>query len=456
MANTTTLNETLRSPLDGTENVRLATAGANWKAQLGNQTWVFGGLAGGTGAASSLVLESTTGVGTSDFIQFLTGSQVEAGRIDTSGNVNFGNGGAAVTDNLSGTPRLQLSNTGDGIDLRCFSTTTTQSATVTSAKSHASAIGTLTGVGAGEALLNISAGGYDATGGTPVLRQGSQILFEADAAPTAGSVPGRIRALTSASGNASPTEAMRIDSGQNVNIGTQGAILGDPTGGTPRLQVTNTVLGGVDIRTYSTTNTTGPQVTGTKSHNATLGTNTGVTSGEQLLSLVGGGFDITGTPAIRQSAIINLMADAAATAGSIPGRIAFYTAVSGSATPTEAYRIDQHGVLRQSNVPGVNTVTLDASNNAGLIITANSNAIALPAVSAALCAMCDFTGGTVCLAWATGGNWSIVNQAGGANWAVTSTPAVSTIGIAFDGTNFRIYNGYAASHTFFVLALRVI
>ena len=34
MADTTTLNETLRSPIDGTEYVRLATPGANWKAQL--------------------------------------------------------------------------------------------------------------------------------------------------------------------------------------------------------------------------------------------------------------------------------------------------------------------------------------------------------------------------------------------------------------------------------------
>lgn len=34
MPNTTTLNETTRSPLDGTEFIRLATTGANWKVQL--------------------------------------------------------------------------------------------------------------------------------------------------------------------------------------------------------------------------------------------------------------------------------------------------------------------------------------------------------------------------------------------------------------------------------------
>ena len=34
MPNLTTLQEALRSPVDGTEYVRLATPGANWKAQL--------------------------------------------------------------------------------------------------------------------------------------------------------------------------------------------------------------------------------------------------------------------------------------------------------------------------------------------------------------------------------------------------------------------------------------
>src|SRR5262245_34215917 len=35
-ANLTTLQETTKSPIDGTEYVRLATTGANWKATLQN------------------------------------------------------------------------------------------------------------------------------------------------------------------------------------------------------------------------------------------------------------------------------------------------------------------------------------------------------------------------------------------------------------------------------------
>jgi hypothetical protein len=45
---------------------------------------------GGTGAASNLVLQSTSGTGTSDYIAFNTGSQVERMRISTNGRFGFG------------------------------------------------------------------------------------------------------------------------------------------------------------------------------------------------------------------------------------------------------------------------------------------------------------------------------------------------------------------------------
>jgi hypothetical protein len=47
-------------------------------------------IAGGTGAASSLLLQSTSGAGTTDFIAFQTASQVERMRILTGGNVGIG------------------------------------------------------------------------------------------------------------------------------------------------------------------------------------------------------------------------------------------------------------------------------------------------------------------------------------------------------------------------------
>lgn len=47
-------------------------------------------IAGGTGAASSLTIESTSGVGTSDAVIFKTGSQLERARIGTIGNFDIG------------------------------------------------------------------------------------------------------------------------------------------------------------------------------------------------------------------------------------------------------------------------------------------------------------------------------------------------------------------------------
>lgn len=47
-------------------------------------------IAGGSGAASALVLESTSGAGTSDVITFKTGSQIQRGQLNTSGAWAFG------------------------------------------------------------------------------------------------------------------------------------------------------------------------------------------------------------------------------------------------------------------------------------------------------------------------------------------------------------------------------
>ena len=47
-------------------------------------------VTGGTGAASTLTIRSTSGVGTTDAIVFQTGSQVQAMRIASNGNVGIG------------------------------------------------------------------------------------------------------------------------------------------------------------------------------------------------------------------------------------------------------------------------------------------------------------------------------------------------------------------------------
>lgn len=85
---------------------------------------VFGSISsisGGTGASSSLTMQSTSGTGTSDYIVFKTASQVERMRITTGGNVGIGtstpdalltvNGVASFGDGAAATP--SITNMGD-------------------------------------------------------------------------------------------------------------------------------------------------------------------------------------------------------------------------------------------------------------------------------------------------------------------------------------------------------
>ena len=58
-------------------------------------------LIGGTTASSTLTLESTSGIGTTDSIIFNTGSQVQAMRIGTTQNVLIGTGGVNIARSLS-------------------------------------------------------------------------------------------------------------------------------------------------------------------------------------------------------------------------------------------------------------------------------------------------------------------------------------------------------------------
>ena len=74
----------------------------NYTTAIGGTSETVPLVIGGTAASSTLTLESTSGVGTSDAILFKTGSQNERMRIDASGNVGIGtttttNGKLSVT-----------------------------------------------------------------------------------------------------------------------------------------------------------------------------------------------------------------------------------------------------------------------------------------------------------------------------------------------------------------------
>src|SRR5215469_11884388 len=188
MPNTTTLNETLRT-VDGTEWIRVATPGANWRQQLST-------IIAGNQANSVLTLQSTSGVGTSDSIQFKTGSQINSFQIDTgqsvtvTGGAGFGNGvqaqrsfGGAVTPMQiqrqfnTGNPNvwtLELygwGNTAQGGGAMAFGTSRASTSTGLGAVQNGDALGTIWNYADDGVTTNlVSTGGFswfvDGTVGT--------------------------------------------------------------------------------------------------------------------------------------------------------------------------------------------------------------------------------------------------------------------------------------------------
>ena len=66
------------------------TGTVNYASAIGSTAHTVPLLSGGSGAASNLTIQSTSGAGTTDYIAFRSASQSERMRIDTSGNVGIG------------------------------------------------------------------------------------------------------------------------------------------------------------------------------------------------------------------------------------------------------------------------------------------------------------------------------------------------------------------------------
>lgn len=165
MPSSTTLGETTRSPLDATEYVRLATTGANWKAQLA-QIWPFGGL----------YINSTT-------------DNVVDGSNSTRVQIATGTVSPVIAATIG-----QFSADASGSTFR-FS------------KSRNATIGSETIVQNNDSISQIDAWGADSS---TTYARATAIRFQVDAAPSSGIVPGRIVFMTATSAGAL-TEVMRLN-----------------------------------------------------------------------------------------------------------------------------------------------------------------------------------------------------------------------------------------------------
>jgi hypothetical protein len=174
-------------------------------------------VAGGTGAASSLILESTSGSGTTDLIQFKTALQVERMRINSLGNINVGSGASNTTfdgttpifevDNNSASTSWSIAARRYGANADALSLVFSKTRGTSGPNAHAAVVNN-------DILASMDIYGDDGTAFNFV----AQWKVEVDGTVAAGSVPSRIKWLTSTGTGA--TQRLLIDKAGNIVPGT--------------------------------------------------------------------------------------------------------------------------------------------------------------------------------------------------------------------------------------------
>lgn len=125
---------------------------------------------------------------------------------------------------------------------------------------------------------------------------------------------------------------------------------------------------------WSATTSVPPQLQFNKSNSGVIGTRGAVASGDALGFYTFSGDN--GTSFVR-AAQIGAFVDGAVSAGSMPGRIVFYTSPSGSVSPTERLRIDSAGSVGIGVTPPAGSSVYNGKNITG---ATSANAYAVGAV----------------------------------------------------------------------------
>lgn len=157
-----------------------------------------------TGAGNAFVVEDSASTDSTPFV------------IDASGNVVIG--GVTAATSITGTAKIQLHGAGESasaLSLQNYQASSSYFPSIEFAKSKNSTDGSHTVVASGDILGRFYFTGSD---GAAFIRA-AQIEVAVDGTPGTNDMPGRLVFSTTADGASSPTEAMRIDSKQNVGIG---------------------------------------------------------------------------------------------------------------------------------------------------------------------------------------------------------------------------------------------
>jgi hypothetical protein len=268
---------------------------------------------------------------TSSNLKFLSDSNVERARIDSSGRLLVGT--SSARSNFFGASyasALQVEtasvNSPNGLSIGANSNDDNP-ANLYLFKTRGTSVGSNTVVQSGDVIGSLNFIGAD---GTNVSSPAAWIRCAVDGTPGVGDMPGRLVFSTTADGSASPTERARIDSSGNLLVGTS-------TAGTARVGIQGT---------------TGNSTYAVEGLNVSVGGNTVNPNGRGVVAefSAGGASD----PANTYGATINLGASSIGAFGIriVPGAafaISDYypggAYVGASNPPTERLRIDSSGRL---------------------------------------------------------------------------------------------------------------
>lgn len=354
------------------------SAAVSWASSGGIQAVINSG--GGAAAKIADTIKTTTGVQDRLVVDNYsssvtvretvgTGSAITSTRenaplflFPSATNTVFGHT-AAFTAFAGISPRVQVSGTTSGTgatSLFMWQAGTTTSH-LTGNKSRNATPGSHTVVQSGDTLLQITGCGSDGTN----FEQAAIILFAVDGTPGNDDMPGRIEFYTVTDGTVTATLAGRIDSSQRMVLGT---VASQTVGNAGRFQVNGLTDANsqIQVSRYSA-DASGPTIAGSKSRNATEGGNTIAQSGDTLLNIIGYGADGTN---YDTAAAIRFQVDGTPGAGTdMPGRIVALTSPDGTATLTEAWRVDnaQKHIFQVDRAVRFNNQTSAAAANVGTL-----------------------------------------------------------------------------------------
>jgi hypothetical protein len=298
----------------------------------GNISIASGSISGGTLASSVLTLQSTSAVGSTDAVIIKTGSQVERLRFYNDGSIVIG--GAGYTTPADAYFKTQATSSGPWTNAIELYAADANPPTLMMAKSRSATLGVHTLVQIDDLVAAITMRGSN---GSSFQTVGYMDAF-VDGVASATSMPGRLVFGTGLIGTLTRPERLRITTNGDVILN---AINNADSPASAQLIINQTNTGGFGqiIQANFGAVSTGASLQFRKSRGSVINSFTAVISNDRIAGI---NFNATDGSASLIAARLISEVDGAPASGTVPGRLMFLTTVSAGST-LERMRIDSKG-----------------------------------------------------------------------------------------------------------------